>query len=260
MEKEDRILSDSEARVIVERIRGLKTFDLVDVIIEPWSLEPTGYCSKHLRVTIAVKLQTGEHTVQKFFAKCIPYSKDLKPQELREYLQYFRSEFVFFGEILPTFGVDDDPFTPRCFYAREDLLVMEDLSLEGFSPSAARDLMSYDDCVATLLSLARMHAASLAFEEHHPERKTVLDSWPDVFITETATLGDVEDWLLTGVKTLEFLADIVPEVDDRKTLKSLLTHKRKHIINIYNGLRKASSRYRNVLSHGDIWSSNTLFK
>lgn len=257
MAEEGSFLSDHEARVVVQRSQGLESFDIVGVRVEPWSSEHTGYCSTQLRVIIEFKLHSGNNLELKFFAKSIPNFKDQEPNLLQYYSQYFRCEFVFFSEILPAFGVVSDSFTPRCFYSRKDLLVMEDLSREGFTPPSARDLMTYDECMATLRALSRLHAASIAFEEHQPERKTVADSWPDIFDMDTTVLGEADGWLLTGVKTLEYLTDIVPGIYDREMLKNLLRENRNQIINAYTNHEK-TSYFRKVLSHGDIWQSNTL--
>lgn len=80
---------------------------------------------------------------------------------------------------------------PHCFYARSDLLVLEDMCVKGFKMADRKLGLNYEECLAVLKELAKFHGLSLAFKIEHPaELKKLLDNKNSIqesyFIKENA--------------------------------------------------------------------------
>ncbi|XP_049772388.1 uncharacterized protein LOC126158266 [Schistocerca cancellata] len=149
---------------------------------------------------------------------------------------------------------------PRCYYLRLDLLVLEDLSLAGFRMPDPLVPLSLPQAECVLKALARLHAASLVFEER--EGRRLADAYP-LLLEET--LFRKEPGFppyaaqVSCVQIAHVLLDLVPRFG-RGTPhnEQLHSHLEPAMQEIYKFL-KPSDKYRNVLCHRDLWVNNMLF-
>lgn len=68
--------------------------------------------------------------------------------------------------IIIIYSVDKLPtWHCKCYLAKEELLVFENLKLQGYSSVNENEKFTEDNLYQTLVSLASMHATSVIFEE-----------------------------------------------------------------------------------------------
>ncbi|XP_053958148.1 uncharacterized protein LOC128863170 [Anastrepha ludens] len=178
----------------------------------------------------------------------------------------FRNEVLFYTEILPellrfqetkTEKVFDA--TPKCFYARGDLLIMEDLRIRGFQMPDRQKGLTIDETELVLKEVAQFHALSLAYKFENLAQFERLRG----LVTEGLFCASNENWYKNYYERLtkdaiKMVSDILPE--DSKYLDAM----RK-----FAGCSSFFSQMVNLvcaestlsaICHGDCWVNNFLYR
>lgn len=139
--------------------------ELVDYHLRPYSEEKIGFLGTHLcLVVVTRKAGTNKRDKHSFFVKTVPYDVPSQAAYVEE-KGCFRKEADFFRFLVPllTKSYVGGAWTPRCYMAKEDTLVFEDMKGRGFSNrSKGFDEQTMKSAVACI---ARFHACSLLAEE-----------------------------------------------------------------------------------------------
>ncbi|XP_053615397.1 uncharacterized protein LOC128678103 [Plodia interpunctella] len=108
--------------------------------------------------------------------KCLPESHARRDYYKSDEL--FCNEVAFYNKIWPAFSKFQSlwekvkyPFKslPKCYLARNDLVVMKDLKQYGFVMPDRRQGLTVEQCYFVLKHLSHFHALSLAMKYHNPE-------------------------------------------------------------------------------------------
>ncbi|KAF2888318.1 hypothetical protein ILUMI_17855 [Ignelater luminosus] len=142
----------------------------------------------------------------------------------------------------------------NCIYAEEDLIMLEDLSLDEFKPNKNKNVgFTLVQCEVVLKALAKLHAASLVMEIKTPKlfeeliklTKEILYYESDSCLLnyQTSYLNNVIEIFRTDSdeRIIRALHDL--KENSKLRLKKLLTTPRRH----------------SVICHGDCWAGNVLF-
>ena len=144
-----------------------------DFYFEPQSSQRQGIMGRHDFLAAKCYKQNScndndcTELTLKFFLKTPPTTNPLADERV------IQEEVRFFADLYPRLTENrskfDEHWSPRCYVARPDLLVFEDLRQKGF---AVRRVTVYDEesLKAVLTTLARFHAASLALEVRSGEK------------------------------------------------------------------------------------------
>ncbi|PSN47049.1 hypothetical protein C0J52_09365 [Blattella germanica] len=153
------------------------------------------------------------------------------------------------------FEIDDKPMFPKCYYACEDFLVMEDLLASGFKMYDRRVGFDLEKCLLILRTLAKLHAASVILHERNPRS---LDQFDINFLQEPSLQTPMGNFITGFALTLaEELKTWDKEWHQYIPKLKLLAK------NSIAGIRDNSSRRDgdfNVLLHGDLWTNNLLLR
>lgn len=240
---------------------GTKNFLILEYKVDPL-VNRIGLLGDHAFIRATFLNTEGEKETIIFFIKFFPRLK--APAEFAEGLGAFKKE-MFVYELLEEFkssGVDvATAVTPTCYFARYNkYLFLDNLKEEGYVMLDKHKLLNYDEVSMVLQSLARFHAASLLYEAK--QCKNLLDLHPDNL--EESFFNDKEDFInlkgvtasIKGILTAIEIFDFPHQLRSGKIFKDVAEGV---CYRIYD-LVKSSKTYRNVLCHGDLWSTNFLLK
>lgn len=164
-----------------------------------------GFLGEYYRLKIDIK-SSGDAKVDRekvqelfYFVKTLP----LRNEERREMLirtGIFAKEVNIFREIIPKlveFNSDessDDFWCPKAHLIRDDMLIFNDLSHEGYQMLPFRFEFTREHVEVTLTTLARLHTCSIAYEM---KRNSIVTNFGDILF-ETS-IADIP-WYHSGLK------------------------------------------------------------
>ena len=136
----------------------------------------------------------------------------------------------------------------------EDKLVLEDLIPKGFKTVDKLKSLDFNHCKVVMENLGKFHAQTLIFEER--QKMTLLEFCKKKEVP-LMFYGNCRENYDPHLKALKIMIDGIPELDNliRKQVKKEISEGTSKFYNV-----SPSGKYRNVLSHTDLWCYNILFK
>lgn len=267
MRSKEEILRVEECEIILERHFHDRKFKIIKYDIVPISEGVEGYLGEHYFIKIKFK-RSNEILNKSFFAKIPPLNYNLQ-LEFTRMSNAFEKEIFFYEAFVKYFkkystSFNEDMF-PKYFYSRgNDLIVMENLREKNYREAEAAHVLDLKHLKLILKVLAKIHSASLTFEE----KKSVeikkpfrlIDDYPE-YLTEGFFQRDTKflgfKWHEASLKGIITITDKMPlsemeKIEFKKKFKEL-TEKCFEIV-------KPSKKFRNVCCHGDLWKKNVLFQ
>ncbi|KAG4070806.1 hypothetical protein HA402_011032 [Bradysia odoriphaga] len=252
------ILTIDELNDIVRKT--LKTGNQVNVT--EYEIKPDqnafGYLGEYFRLTVHVEsaASTSSQTL-KYFIKSLPINDEAQRKYIESY-GMFQKEGVLYNDLLSKLGGTDSSsvsakWRPECFLARSDLLVFEDLNFLGYSHLEHRTALQSPHIECTLNSLAKMHAAGIAYETR--EATNIGSKFKDALFEPS--IGLTNTWHLVGLQAVKFIAPLTPNF---AKYRDWSTQKFDKLIAPIYEMMLESTKYRNVLCHRDLWQSNLVYK
>ncbi|XP_001652108.2 uncharacterized protein LOC5568172 [Aedes aegypti] len=232
--------------------------------IERFGGSPDGFLADHFALKAVVVYGHGDRAYTKefsFFLKAVPRGNLVLAKYLDD-IGSFRKEVALCEKIIPEIDrmLAGRQVVPKYLLTKEDrLIVMENVKTKSFDIlKGNRGLMDYAHLEKVFETLAYFHAGTILLEEK--EGRALTEMFPRV-LDENAWTGvegsirtrDVENVI---VLWCEFMR--VTERDSSR-LGEILTALPHTIRSLYEYV-KPSTKWRNVFSHGDLWSNNVMFK
>lgn len=177
----ENILSRKQVWNIVSKDVGSYNFEIKKYEVKGIGENPMGFLGEHRKLEVDVILKNKEELKKKliFFVKKTPNGV----ASHREYLEklgcffkeigLYKNIFSEFNKVLPESVIK---WRPNYYYSMDDeLFVIEDLSVSGYIMYPERTLMDKEHVIASLKSLAAMHASSIILEERLKEGKVKIE-------------------------------------------------------------------------------------
>lgn len=251
-----------------------KKYPDTQVTIVDYSLtsmdENCGFLGEHCRLKITINTDgNSENALVKCFAKFMPNTAT--QYDFVEGSGAFKKEAFIYEVLFPKirqYGIDYlESCVPECYYVKPMyVLVFDDVSTHGFKPLSKYERLDYDHVMVTLKSMAKLHASSLILEEKlskelgKPYR--LLDQYVDYFY-ETFFLNKPKhkggEGVFAAMKGLQTEVDLfyvenstISNQDFKNWIEQVCMDKFE--------LVKPSTKFRNVLCHGDLWCTNFLMQ
>ncbi|KAK7788665.1 hypothetical protein R5R35_014335 [Gryllus longicercus] len=263
---QEEFLTKEEWAKVVKRHLGTNQFEVLSISLRRLS-EGGGFLGEHRHAEVGVRLRDEPHTRRAlhFFVKGQPQALP-EQRALVEETGTFTKEvavlsklFVHLRSVLEN-GGEDMKWCCKCYYTRPDVIVFEDVSPLGFRVLDRAVKFGFQHCTTVLKALANLHAASLIFEEKHPAPgyRVTADYEADLkepfFLLRPGHPGTL--WLESGVRVMWKLVEEIRGADALQKMKTQI----QEVMYTFFDLVKTSDRYRNVVSHGDMWRNNIFFR
>ncbi|XP_017490721.1 PREDICTED: uncharacterized protein LOC108378927 isoform X1 [Rhagoletis zephyria] len=197
---------------------------------------------------------------------CKRLPEDVQRREAYKSDKLFRNEVLFYTEILPELlrfqcTKTEKAFeaTPKCFYARGDLLIMEDLRVRGFQMTDRQKGLTLDETRLVLKQVAQFHALSLAYKFEKPAQFERLRA----LVTEGLFCSSNENWYKNYYERLtkdaiKMVSDVLP--DESKYLDAM--RKFAGCSSFFSQMvyLVSTESALSAICHGDCWVNNFLYR
>ncbi|XP_034487244.1 uncharacterized protein LOC117791567 [Drosophila innubila] len=181
----------------------------------------------------------------------------------------FRNEVEFYTKIMPELnkfqasktGIGAAVFNsiPKCFTARHDLLIMEDLRVRGFEMSDRHKGLSMEETQSVLLQVAQFHALSLAYKFEHPLEFTKMCSLISEGIFCTANTSWYKNYYERLTKNaIKMVSDVLPA--DSKYMQALRSFAESSSFFAQMVQLASAESPLSAICHGDCWVNNFLYR
>ncbi|XP_046389755.1 uncharacterized protein LOC124158622 [Ischnura elegans] len=277
------VLRREDCVTAVRNYLGTPDFVLEGYQIKPFSDKTVGYMGQHLKLTVSVLLDGKlQHIV--FFVKLIPIS-DAHRSVVVE-MNLFGTEVTIYNKFVPKLQsclpAGTEFPAPKCFFARssmrvdvgapaspgaQEIIILEDMSVRGYRCRDIFPAMDVPHCQAVLRAMAKFHASSILLEESC--RKTQVgdfdpkrDLFPEIkenFLVNEAGHKGYEVARFDAESLTSAVLQLWPEKFNGLSRDTVF----KAVMGLWDKateMVKPSTKYPNVVNHGDPWSNNILFK
>ncbi|PSN47056.1 hypothetical protein C0J52_09362 [Blattella germanica] len=208
---------------------------------------------------VLVKTESGERSL---IVKC-RMGQGTAADVLRESTM-FKKEIKMYGTTLPrmeqllknAINRPMEPLGPKCLYSCKNFLVMEDLSADGYKMLNRREGLSLEQALTAMRAIARFHAASVAIHEEDPESMKDYDM--NFFSDPTSRHGWIVCFRAMAKMFLEEFETWPKEIWSRYLGK--IRDIKDDFLDRLNKATQICDTDFNVLSHGDLWINNLLYK
>lgn len=225
------------------------------------SAEPIGFLAHHsvLNVTVFLKsLDRCEDLI--FFVKSLPKFVS-EHTDYVESFHTFEKEIVLYESLIPpALNVSSIKFAANCYLIKKnDLLVFEHLTQSGYSLVQRNDgLLDFNHLLVALRTIAAMHASSIVLEKTNAELIKEMcknglfeNAYPSHVATKRV------DAVENGIRALCQLIKYIPKyANNFDVIIPKFVQEMRKIFEFC----KSSSNFRNVFSHGDLWSNNVMYR
>ncbi|XP_026481014.1 uncharacterized protein LOC113387855 [Ctenocephalides felis] len=250
---------------------------LMDYQESPGSVRGDNYTAMLYRVRLeGTRVLPGLQNVpwrRYIIYKCLPDSAARR--DAFRSVELFFNEVAFYNRILPAmmrfqekFLIDDGRrFTsvPKCYLARNDIVVLEDLKHRGFKMVDRKLGLTVVQCSAILKELARYHALSLAMKHHFPEEVDQLRQT----IAEGMFANENKEWYsgYYEAATKNAVAMVREALSNKDSCSKYLDRFRAFVetsdeSSFFDRMVDlvAPREPLAVFCHGDCWTNNIMFK
>ncbi|XP_068140164.1 uncharacterized protein [Drosophila tropicalis] len=251
------LLNLDELLLIAQRTLDEKDFSILDSQLICGSNDLLGYMGEYYKLHLNVQTR-GDATRNYnliYFVKSLPYRNESLKIEC-ERKGVFLKESLIYAKILPNIQkYGTKKLFPKCYYCRNDVIVLEDLGQTYRHLNASTDRDFLDSCKLILEHLSELHACSIAWEE---KENISIDQLYGKDLSELLLNRD-NTWFMTGLKGIIFLALRHPDYQDEWAQK-FIKEKLYDILLKTEEFVKPSQHLRNAFCHRDTWHRNIFFK
>ncbi|XP_072395404.1 uncharacterized protein [Diabrotica undecimpunctata] len=251
------VLREDVYEILRKRMKH-KNYKLLAYYIEDINIKD-GNLSDYLKLAVSIQEEKGINNI-KFFVKLLP-SKLLYFQELLT-PQGFKKEILFYNTFVPIaeqLGMTDMDFLPRCYLVKNDLIVLNDLSVQGYSSTEGK-FFDYEHLSLVIRQLAKLHSLSFLIEHRLSkvlgENIKIDEYFPDLTEEYHILPNELNDthiqYAVSDLEAYSYLAKHISIEEFKRRAQIRLNQ-------VYSAVKKSDS-FRNVISHGDIWKPNIFFK
>lgn len=242
---------------IIRKSEKVENVHLVSHALEPACEQGENYLSTLYRATIIYNANDEEEEKTKMFVIKASLQGALF-DELSSELDVFKREGTAFKIIIPECEKllkkigDPMKFAPKIFSAEETLIVMEDLKAQGFATENRKERLNLLMSEKVIEKLAKFHATSAVLSKENPK----------IFCNHmTGNLTEVEtpyhefyrNSSATCLKIAKNVAELQPYIANLEEFQKNITSRQ---INVFT---RDETQF-NCLNHGDMWTSNLMFK
>ncbi|XP_050670156.1 uncharacterized protein LOC126968954 [Leptidea sinapis] len=250
----ERILS-SQLKGIA-RDAGFDNWEVERCDVRPAAQGLSGFLGDHFKLDLHLRKDNTIRIIH-LFAKFLPLINIPKAKLVME-SNFFQREALMY-DLFDKLGVynDQNPWCPKALRFNETLVVMPDLSYEGYRNVAKLECLDLQHVRAVVTSMAKFHAAFACYEANRNCDLQHPHSFYDEHREELMDKSFMDSpWLRAAAKlTYNFLKEFSTKQLDRSVEKIMI----ELFIDTCNDLRQREDSL-NVLIHRDLWTNNIMFR
>lgn len=189
-----------------------------------------------------------------YFAKSLPV-KNQREREIQAKQGFHKKEILIYEQIFTKFNepkVDTkDAWCPRFVFAKDDVLILEDLAIKGYRTMPFRYEFRQRHIEEALKMMARFHSCSFIYEAKNT--KKIGDEFKEILVD----VGYVPEnpWFQTGLKTIVQIADDLGLFKTYGVKRNFEDSLNEFFVRMYD----PTDDIVKVLSNSDAWKNNLMF-
>lgn len=256
------LISAGECEEVVRNSGAVAVdFRVVDYRLDKVAGQP-GYLGEYAHLTVTIKdIKENSHTQDsRYFVKCLPFSDPKQRKIIQEY-GIFAKEADSYRELFSRYSRDPEKVTkwsPHCWLARDDLIVMEDLLLSGYRPMPVRKEFEKTHLLSIIETMAQMHACSLELELNRMNGTKLGDKFGSMLF-ETTFMRE-STWFSAGLKGIVKAATCGSKYALNTNYKRIIKEEMESKMDRIYQLSESTDRFQSVVVHRDMWYNNLMFK
>ncbi|KAJ6644600.1 hypothetical protein Bhyg_09569 [Pseudolycoriella hygida] len=194
-----------------------------------------------------------------YFIKSLPIDDVIKRKHVESF-KMFSKEWFMYSELLPQFRKGNDESSNQwhanCYLARQDLLVLDDLTAMGYRHIEYRARFNTPLINCCLKNVAKLHAASIEFDVNVLGDEKFEEKFAEYLIEHSIT--EDNQWFLCGLRAIKGCVPLAKNFYKYKDQWS--DEEFDHRIKKTYEIVKPSKVFQNVVCHQDLWANNIMFK
>lgn len=260
MDEQKNLINDEECRSILRNYLKTKDFDIVSYKVEPLPSKD-GFLGEHFTIEIDFNGQ-NEVTSKSFFLKIINSSSQVM-FDLCKNLNAYEKENFFYTTLIPEFQRYniDVGFAPKYYFCKSNLIVLEDLSTQGYKAAPKKEWLDLEHCKMSLNALASFHSSALIYEEKRSKedgtRYSLMDSYAN-FLQELMFSNEDNAATKFFRYSIEGLFELINTIFEDEDTRTEFSEKLQNVLESLT-IEDSSSTVRCTILHGDLWCSNFLY-
>lgn len=261
-------LNNDDVKIILHNHYGDDNFEIIKVTSLPYFNNINGFLGQHISLSVDVK-RDDKSLKEYFFAKFLP-TQDSPFYEHIQHANCYNKELFFYTNFmeLAKNAIENlnVRIAPKMLYSSKEILIFEDMGIQGYKSITLADVTELHVTKAMQV-IAKFHAIGFAVEEYKSKSfkcaYKLIDEFPDIFNEPLFSLNvkSIPYRLSTTgrdatLDLMEFLSHKLSEDKIARFKEEYGLQFDKLMDIFFNGDQK----YRRVISHGDLWLNNLLYK
>lgn len=261
-------LNNEEIKIILHNHYGDDNFEIINVKLLPYFDNINGFMGQHFNLVIELK-RNDKLLIEKFFAKYMPSDESPFAKHMKDGNGYNKE--VFFYTTFTQLSNEaiknlNTRISPKILYVSEKRLIFEDMGLDGYK-SVSFENVTPSHITKAMQVIAKFHAIGFAIENY--KAKTLkcsyklIDEYADIF-NEPLFSSDVNlvPYKLS-VTAEDATLDLIDFLSDKLSQEEITEFRKEYRLQfdkLTDILSNGDQKYRRIMSHGDLWLNNLIYK